>query len=506
MSMTLREKTVNVLTAVFFLAISSLFLFILFRNLGTSSVINYDEARHGISAYEMLQTGNWIENTFMYQKDLWNLKPPLSFWAEALAMKLVGYNILAFRLPSALSLMILFFTLAWFLLKNYGKTAAACFMVLFTAFDDFFFAHFGRSGDADALYVLFYFAALLCVFQYGQKNGKRSNLYLACFFAALAFLTKSFHAAVLYLSIILYLFVMRKTRKTEWKTWLIAALCASVPILLWAVWRYSFDGLTFLGSMFSTDVTERVDSYNKNIWTYVQWLGTIVFYWMPRIFAVVLLSSLSVMLLYRRNEKETHNTAVSFWAICIVSSFVPFVIATAKIHWYFFPFLILLCVVASIAFGKALPLSFTAVRNKSGVMKKSYCAAVMLLWSAVFGYSCLNISRNIQKADQLKLDPIQQALIELPGSRETEYSKKDAYVMRSDPREGNPENWEQADILVAELYGDFHCQYGGVSKFLENPGSVLYMTKDYFESYRELTEYPVIAENDRYVLLENPEA
>ena len=352
----------------------------------------------------------------------------------------------------------------------------------------------------------FYIASLLCLFHYGQKNGKRSALYFSCFFAALAFLTKSFHASVLYLSILCYLFLNRKVRRPERKTLLIAAACATVPILVWAAWRYSFDGLTFLGSMFSTDVTERVDGYNKNIWTYLQWLGTIVFYWMPRMFALVLLSALSILVFCRKRAEGERNSDSVFWVICLFCSFVPFVVATAKIHWYFFPFLILLCMTAGIAFGRALPVAVMVIRNRSDMMRKALCGCALLLWIAVCGYSGLNIYRNVQKADHLHLDPIQEALIELPGARDTEFSRRDTFVMRSDPREGKPENWEQADILVAELYGDCHCQYGGIERFLETPGSVIYITRDYLEEDERLSAFPVVAENDRYALLIYPDA
>ena len=126
-----------------------IFLYISFRNLGAAEVANSDEARHGVSAYEMLQTENWIENTYNYEKDLWNLKPPVSFWAEATSMRVFGYSIWAFRLPSVMAFMTMFFVVCFFLMKKYDTLTCAFFMLLFIAFDDFFFAHYGRAGDAD---------------------------------------------------------------------------------------------------------------------------------------------------------------------------------------------------------------------------------------------------------------------------------------------------------------------------------------------------------------------
>ena len=47
--------------------------------LGNVPVEAWDEARHGVSAYEMLVSHAWIVNTYRGEVDYWNLKPPLSF-------------------------------------------------------------------------------------------------------------------------------------------------------------------------------------------------------------------------------------------------------------------------------------------------------------------------------------------------------------------------------------------------------------------------------------------
>jgi 4-amino-4-deoxy-L-arabinose transferase-like glycosyltransferase len=178
----MKRKAVKLSEYLLLVILALIFLYISFRNLGAAEVANSDEARHGVSAYEMLQTGNWIENTFNYEKDLWNLKPPVSFWAEAASMRIFGYSIWAFRFPSVIAFMTIFFMVCFFLLKKYNMLTCAFFMMLFIAFDDFFFAHFGRAGDADAIYGLFYILSLLCLYEYGTVDGKVNRLYLSGFF------------------------------------------------------------------------------------------------------------------------------------------------------------------------------------------------------------------------------------------------------------------------------------------------------------------------------------
>ena len=51
-----------------------------FYKLGVGELCDWDEARHAVSAYEMIQTGEPIVTTYEYSNDYWNLKPPLSEW------------------------------------------------------------------------------------------------------------------------------------------------------------------------------------------------------------------------------------------------------------------------------------------------------------------------------------------------------------------------------------------------------------------------------------------
>ena len=87
---------------IFFVLFLLISLFNLVYKLGDQSIINFDEARHGVSAYEMLKSGNYVVNTYNFHNDFWNLKPPLSFWADAAGFKLVGFSPLGLRISSAI--------------------------------------------------------------------------------------------------------------------------------------------------------------------------------------------------------------------------------------------------------------------------------------------------------------------------------------------------------------------------------------------------------------------
>ena len=65
-----------------------------FLRLDVGYVASWDEARHGISAYEMLQNKNFVVNTYNYDVDYWNLKPPFSFYGIMLGFGLFGYSVM----------------------------------------------------------------------------------------------------------------------------------------------------------------------------------------------------------------------------------------------------------------------------------------------------------------------------------------------------------------------------------------------------------------------------
>jgi 4-amino-4-deoxy-L-arabinose transferase-like glycosyltransferase len=74
----------------------------LFVGLGESRIDDSDEARYGVSAYEMVQNRSLLVNTYAGQPEYWNLKPPLGYWPIALCFYLFGASPFTLRLPAAL--------------------------------------------------------------------------------------------------------------------------------------------------------------------------------------------------------------------------------------------------------------------------------------------------------------------------------------------------------------------------------------------------------------------
>ena len=80
-----------------------LLAFFCFYKLDVRCVNSWDEARHGVNAYEMIQNHDYIMHTYNYQTDYWNLKPSMSFWEIVLGFKIFGYSVMGLRAMSALA-------------------------------------------------------------------------------------------------------------------------------------------------------------------------------------------------------------------------------------------------------------------------------------------------------------------------------------------------------------------------------------------------------------------
>src|SRR3954462_1431148 len=81
-------------------AVLALAAFNLTYRLGNESLTEWDESLYATSAFEMLESGNWVVTTFHGETDYYNSKPPLNVWLIALSMKAFGPSLTAMRVPS----------------------------------------------------------------------------------------------------------------------------------------------------------------------------------------------------------------------------------------------------------------------------------------------------------------------------------------------------------------------------------------------------------------------
>jgi 4-amino-4-deoxy-L-arabinose transferase-like glycosyltransferase len=168
--------------------------FPLFMHLDHMSVRLWDEGRRSVNAFEMAQNGNLLVTHYEGKPEMWGTKPPLLIWCEAACMKIIGYNEIALRLPSALAALATVIMLVLFCRKVLKRPLAGFLagLVLVTV-KGYVGAHVSRSGDFDSLLTLWETAYLLGFFTFFSHTDftkKKKWLYLTAIFVALAGLTK----------------------------------------------------------------------------------------------------------------------------------------------------------------------------------------------------------------------------------------------------------------------------------------------------------------------------
>jgi 4-amino-4-deoxy-L-arabinose transferase-like glycosyltransferase len=213
-------------------------------HLGRAPLQTWDEARQAVNAFEMLHSGGqWLVTTFAYRPDLWNTKPPLLIWLQALSMAAFGPTPLAVRLPTLLatgSTVGLLYVAGRRLGRPGLGLLAGALLVTMPAYLG---PHVGRSGDYDALLSLWVLAQLLATFAL-VETGRARYLALAATAVSGAVLTKGVAGLLGMPSLGLYLLLCGQLgpllRRPAF--WLVGAAAAAAPVLYYLLREQALPG------------------------------------------------------------------------------------------------------------------------------------------------------------------------------------------------------------------------------------------------------------------------
>lgn len=448
----------------------------LFYNLGNFQIANYDEARHGASAYEMLQTGNYMVNTYRYSPDYWNLKPPLSFWTVILGYKTVGYNALGLRLFAAVFGLLTIIMVALFMLRQHGKLSSAISALVLTTSFQYLTNHGARTGNPDSLYVFFFTAAILALLLSGKNN---QWIYVSGLGFSLAFLTKSWHAFSIAAIIGLYLIFSYKFKSFRLRQWILLVSCMFLPIMIWAFIRYQYDGFTFFKDMVAYDLLKRsentIEGHVGGKLYYFRIFSSYYIYWLTLLFGILLiyLDRTVSFRQYRQQtpEKKAYLMGIFAWVIIPV---LIFSLAKTKIKWYIMPVYPAFAVIIGMVAGKV-------IRNGKQAMKMILIAAILLV-SAMYE---LNIYRYVHH----DYPDVQQTLIQQLKDENGMKGRNLFYYKRK-------KAWPQKIVLTAELTDDLHVNNGSFNTFLRaDHGLLMIQKKFYSPKFMHSNHLKIIASN-----------
>lgn len=423
----------------------------LFLYIGVVPIANWDEARHGISAYEMLQSGDYLVNTCRNTPDYWNVKPPLSFWAIAASFKLFGVSVFGFRFASALSILLTIGMVVLFTGKRFSWSAGLLAGALLVTAETFILEHNARTGNADALFV---FLTTSAVFSALKAKEHLRWLYVSCALLALGFLTKSFHiipSACIVIGLALWI---RGYEIFRFRVFGTCLLCGILPVLLWAAARYSVDGTVFFERMWHLDVYKRVTTFveghtgsgplfyihilrlnfESSVLLLVAWFVGLMLYALQRRCAI--------------KDLFHYDNKIVLWqlAFCVVLTLVLFHCSTTKLKWYIYPIIPFV----AILLGVSLDVFF---RRLWDLWASKCCrVAVVCTLLAFCGLQEYRLIGGILSQVQ-KQDATQQALQDM-----SQQVRGVAVYLEHG-------GWEQKDVLAAQIHGDFLAMDGGVESW-----------------------------------------
>lgn len=147
----------------------------LFAHLDALPMRLWDESRLAFNALEMARGDSHpLVPTYGGKPEMWNTKPPLLIWIQALFIRVLGEGELAIRLPSALAALATCFLLVRFAQKWLRRPwlGVLAVGVLVTA-QGYVSLHGVRTGDYEGLMTLFTTGYGLAWFLYCEKGSRR---------------------------------------------------------------------------------------------------------------------------------------------------------------------------------------------------------------------------------------------------------------------------------------------------------------------------------------------
>src|SRR5262245_52079369 len=250
-------------------AVLGLAAFNLTYRLGNESLTEWDGSLYATSAFEMLESGNWVVTTFNGETDYYNSKPPLNVWLIALSLKAFGPSLAAMRVPSIVAAFLTIVSLLFWSKHRFGPRVAlfAC-AVLATCFG-FLHVHSGRTANPDALLALFFLLIVITMDVSSERPWRR--IWLGPLVAGV-FLLQGMAILMPLLLVVIVEGRRRFNARDRWAPLAAASVLALAPTLAWAIPRWRTDGPLFFERMFFQDfvalTTTAVEGHGHSVFYY----------------------------------------------------------------------------------------------------------------------------------------------------------------------------------------------------------------------------------------------
>lgn len=243
-----------------------LIYFPVFQDIDRLPVQLWDESRNANNAIEMVQNGNYLIRHYNGAPDMWELNPPLLTWLQSASMKVFGYNEFALRFPISLAVILTIFILLKFFKKEFGTylPGITASLVLLTS-QGYIGVHIARSGDHDAVLILFLAAAMLNFYLYIKYFNQSKYLIYTTIFLILAVYTKSIAGLFFLPGFLVYTLIKGKIKAvfSDYRTYLSILSFLFVVGIYYFLREYNNPG--YLNYVWNDQLFPRFNNTSENI-------------------------------------------------------------------------------------------------------------------------------------------------------------------------------------------------------------------------------------------------
>jgi 4-amino-4-deoxy-L-arabinose transferase-like glycosyltransferase len=431
--------------------------------LNRQPVQEWDESLYATSAWEMVQSDQWVGQTFRGELDYYNTKPPLNFWLIALSFKLFGVGFISLRLASVLAGLATVAVLVWWTRTRLGEPVSLFTGLVLSTMFAYFYVHACRTANTDALNTLLIVLTVVTLWE--AREARWRLLWLGPTLAAV-FMLRGMAVLMPIVIVVVYVAWSRQLRRDRFGPLLGAIVLFAIPVGAWLVARWRLDGWAFIGRLFWYDFVERsvsnIEQHPGTVFYYLNILQKHHYDW--------LLAALLAWLLFPvgRDRLRALGAALRtgsgpqpLLAVWAAVTFAIPTLMTTKLAWYLHPFY----PVFAIAAGGILAHTWAAAREPSAAAWRRAALVVIIVLAAGvaegkmiwYSYNYRDLAKSPQGLLLAERDNLRGR--QLFGSR-----------------------WDRADIFVAEaMVGAKHRLAPDLADFLRDsrPG-------DYYRTHAVL--------------------
>jgi 4-amino-4-deoxy-L-arabinose transferase-like glycosyltransferase len=324
-----RSKTIKIAEL---LIVSALCFFPLCYKIDGLPIRQWDESRNAVNSIEMLQNHNYLVRYYRGEPEFWEVKPPFLIWLQVISLKAFGLNEFAIRFPTILAGFLTVFLLIFYFHRYQGNRYIGYFAALILVTTQGYVNwHIARTGDHDALLILFTTSAILVYYEFISRPTRNNYLLVILSFLFIAGVLNKSVAMLLIvpgMAVATFLFKAQKRLfKNPWFYFALLIFLAGIgiyyisrefvqPGYLKAVWQWEL----------LPRYTNSEDKFNNaTFWYYAIGLYKSRYTW----WILFLVLSMLIMPLRDKNRHNLYN-------YLLISSIVFFLVisSSTKNVWY----------------------------------------------------------------------------------------------------------------------------------------------------------------------------